>query len=400
MKVKDEVVTKIYIVISCIYAFFSHIKYFSFINVNKAYLLISILFTLYKIIIKNQIIKIRKYECILILFLVYLIISNYYLSFTSNGIEYFLFFFAVSINSILLKDELNWSNYFINIIFVCCITHCFFIMMQAIFPSIFNFFSKLLLSDSVILSITYARGNNYYSGITLGPASAGLFSTILIGILLSKMLIQKKYNLKNIILLLLGILSLVLSQKRAFILAVIVATIFIIFVNEKSKKTGLKFINKMFAFSVIIFFICLILSFIPQTQNVINRFVNNDRMLSGREVMYEQMFNWFLKNKFIGIGLGMAKTTFGYGGHNVYLQMLAECGIIGSILYFGYMLYLMIYNYKIAIESIDYRTLFAIFIQIILLVYSLTGNPIYDYTYLMLFMYILSIPCSIKERKK
>ena len=52
---------------------------------------------------------------------------------------------------------------------------------------------------------------------------------------------------------------------------------------------------------------------------------------------------------------------------------------------------------------LNYKILFAMFIFIILLVYGLTGNPIYDYSYLVFFMYALSIPrsieCEVKNEK-
>jgi len=403
VKNKINFITHIYLIITAIYIFFSHFKFFSVVNVNTVYLMFSLLFLGYKIVAGFRTLSIKKYDFLLFLFVVYLAISNYYFSFTPSGLEYFMFFGVISFVSLLLKNEGNWNKNFIKMIYFGCFCHCVFVLVQALLPSVFSTIANLLLSNTLLASINFAQGNNYYSGITLGPASAGLFATILIGIILCKFIVSKKYNPKNIIGLIIAILALILSQKRSFILAVVIAAVVIIYVNEKAKKSTLKFVGKMFGFAIALLVLYMALSFIPQTQKVIDRFVNNDRMLSGREVLYEEMFKWYNSNKLFGVGLGTAKATFGYGGHNIYIQLLAECGIVGIVIYVLYLLKLGFYNYKIALKRIDYKILFSIFIFIVLIIYGLTGNPIYDYSYLVFFMYALSIPlsidCEVKNEK-
>ena len=400
MKTKINRVLLLYIIITTFYVFFSHFIFFSSkININTGYLVISVAFFIYTFIINYKDISLDKCDCWLVMYILYLLISTLTWDLNSEGIKYIIFFITINLIAWSMKCDTKWIKTIINMMTFCTLIHCIFIILHAIFPEVILQLDKSLLNSSAWKVIEMGTNNNYYSGITLGAASAGLFSTILVGIVICKIISNKKIDFKNTIFLSIGLIALLLSQKRAFLVAIIISSIVIIYVANKIKGKAAKLIKRFFVFAIISILLFGIASFIPQTRNVINRFIDNDNMLSGRETMYEEMITWFKENMYFGIGPGTAEQEFGYGGHNIYLQMLAECGIVGASIYFIYLLKLCATNVKIAIKgkNADYRILFTIFMQTVLVIYGITGNPIYDYSYLVIFTYILIIPRSIKK---
>lgn len=400
-KVKN-IIVKIYMIITIIYIFFAHISIFSdLMNINTAYLIISILFLGYIIIVDFKRHKLEKIDIILLSFIVYLAITTTIQGWSLNAIKFFSFFSVINIIALILKKKNGWEKTFLKPIIICTLIHSIFIILHAIFPEFILQIDKWILNDTIFEVIKMGTNNNYYSGITAGPASAGLFATILIGLTASSLICKKKIQYKDIVFLIIGFIALLLSQKRSFVIASIVAVIVIVFlVNRVEKRIR---INKktIGVFIAIVCAIAVIVLLIPQTRNIVNRFFNNNRILSGRDNFYRDMIQWFIQNTLIGIGIGTTQTVFGCGGHNIYIQMLAECGILGGIIYFIYLFKIILTNINIVLRDkiIDKEIIFSTFMHIVLIIYGLTGNPIYDYSYLVLFMYILMMPQVIKRER-
>lgn len=399
-KIKSNTIHHAYLFISVLYVFFAHLSIFSDkVNINIVYLGVSAVYLGYCMVSSFQKLAVNKTDVLIILFIIYVFISSIMLSYNYEGIKYMLFLTIVYIIGINLKYTVDWSTKFVNAVRVCALIHCIFVILHALFTDIVLTIDKAILTDEIFEIVLYATKNSYYSGISIGPASAGLFATILIGIEVSNILVTAKKEKKSVINIIIAVLALVFSKKRAFIVATILSILVIVLIVEKVKNNNKKIVKKVLAFMFILVFSIVLLSSIPQTRLVMDRFLNNDRILSGREIMYNEMLKWFNENKWFGVGLGQAETTFGYGGHNIYLQMLAECGIVGSVIYFLYLMSKYIENFNISRKrkDIDSRTLFSVFMGTVLIVYGLTGNPIYDYSYLVFFTYVLAIPVSVKK---
>lgn len=81
-----------------------------------------------------------------------------------------------------------------------------------------------------------------------------------------------------------------------------------------------------------------------------------------------------------------------YDTHNVYLQVLCECGIIGLCIYIFAIIssiYPCIRKYKTSIKTADYdkKSLNELgqFLQLFFILYSMSGNPLYDYSFFVFF---------------
>lgn len=116
---------------------------------------------------------------------------------------------------------------------------------------------------------------------------------------------------------------------------------------------------------------------------------------NGRLFLAGLAINEFLDNPIWGIGWGKFAIIYDISGaHNIYLQLLCECGIIGFIIVIGAMFYILLKTYKMLRFSFTYKLQgivlilkCSLFIQIYILVYGFLGNPIYDQNYLLMYVF-------------
>ena len=142
-----------------------------------------------------------------------------------------------------------------------------------------------------------------------------------------------------------------------------------------------------------------------------------DDTLRGRDNLWLYALALFKTYPFFGVGYGaynkmasMWGLTTGDGiawstnAHNIYYQLLAETGIIGTCLFV--LLFVMgivttIKKIKIFNKN-DYKQilLFSLFVQMITLLYGLTGNPIYTVNELIMYGISLTFIAKCTLEKK
>lgn len=130
----------------------------------------------------------------------------------------------------------------------------------------------------------------------------------------------------------------------------------------------------------------------------------------------------FSKSPVIGVGLGSfnefaaqqgylsaSGDRWDYFGHNCYYEFLGELGIVGSIIVFAALLYMlvktfMLVNNKTLLPIQRYHIYFALAVEIMLLMYSMSGNVLLydDQTLALFFAYAIvrSITINNGLRKK
>ena len=152
--------------------------------------------------------------------------------------------------------------------------------------------------------------------------------------------------------------------------------------------------------------------FVPSVMNVVYRFIETAEsgdISYGRDAFRVLALELFAQNKLFGIGWDGFRyyynTLFDYeiNVHCVYVQLLCETGIIGSIIYYSFFvaaLYRIISAVKYLIsKGIELKDLerlsitFSLYVQCFFLLYCITGNPLYDSQ--ILIPYIMA--CAIGE---
>jgi O-antigen ligase len=221
---------------------------------------------------------------------------------------------------------------------------------------------------------------------------AGMMMSISFGVILIDYYYE--HNKMNLVGLVLTLLALFMSGKRTFSFLVIISYFLLFAFNNAPKK------RKRFLILSLALIITVIISYtiIPEVRELANRIIlySDDQTYNGRSYYWTAALKIFVNNKVKGIGMGCFSKYFdsyfhrlgnleAFDAHNIYIQMLAEGGIIGGILFLALFATSLIGSVKL-IKNKTVRDnaecmhilSYSLFIQIWFIVYGTTGNPLYS----------------------
>lgn len=211
-------------------------------------------------------------------------------------------------------------------------------------------------------------------------------------IVLSKYIQHKKFPIWVIAFLVMSFAGLALTGKRAhFVFAIL--SLIIIYLVSYAGNDRRAVIIRVFVGALIAFVCYFIFIRISAFQAIILRLELfgslGDTSTNIRQGYWETALSMFRENPLFGIGWRqfryLASSVNGNDVHNVYLQLLAETGIIGFTLYITF----FVIHYVRTVKIINRRTdeisvqtylpvLFSLGYQTFFLLYCFTGNPLYD----------------------
>lgn len=215
--------------------------------------------------------------------------------------------------------------------------------------------------------------------------------------------------------LLLCVFGLMISGKRMFTIIVGIAFIVLYFLSNKKKVRGRVILIVIVSLTLI----TIASNFIPSVNEIINRFTNNAGdirvITSGRNELWEKAIIAYKENKIFGIGFASFERYFNdnyrisgigsYLTHNIYIGLLAETGLIGTVIYVGFMSYCLIRTFIIwkkhkllTNHKENYILTYSILIQLWFIIYGITGNCIYDLNETFIYFIGISIMLSIEIR--
>lgn len=212
---------------------------------------------------------------------------------------------------------------------------------------------------------------------------------------------RKKARFKDSILGLILLLALFLTTKRGPLVASVAAIVIsYLFVNRK-KLTGTMFKTLAVA-AIAVIAVGVFATFVPAVQATLERFIelSDDGTGNGRSYLYECAWSMFHANPLLGCGWGtyskyVATTSLGamysnlgfssMSAHNVYLQLLAETGVIGliSFVFPAFVsIFVAMHHSESQVEEGLYGDSFCLWaclgMHVYFLIYCFSGNPLYD----------------------
>lgn len=212
---------------------------------------------------------------------------------------------------------------------------------------------------------------------------------------------RKKARFKDSILGLILLLALFLTTKRGPLVASVAAIVIsYLFVNRK-KLTGTMFKTLAVA-AIAVIAVGVFATFVPAVQATLERFIelSDDGTGNGRSYLYECAWSMFHANPLLGCGWGtyskyVATTSLGamysnlgfssMSAHNVYLQLLAETGVIGliSFVFPAFVsIFVAMHHSESQVEERLYGDSFCLWaclgMQVYFQIYCFSGNPLYD----------------------
>lgn len=267
------------------------------------------------------------------------------------------------------------------------------LISPSLFRSVFPFLS--LGKNLVVRSVDGIA----IAGLAFEKADAAFLCNMGIGVLFAK-IFTRGLNPKFIIQLGIVFGALMMTGKRTLFLIPLVSIVAFALFFSRSHRVA-----KAMAVLLAVF-VCLAVTytFVPQVSLVFERFLaDNGDPLSGREVFWTYAMEMFRSSPLLGEGFlsfnaYVNSRGFLYYGepwqfqaHNVYLQLLAELGIVGLLLFVSMLAILIFGLGRSAKKDPNIFNLTAFYWAVLIAIYSMTGNTIYYACQLMVFAVVVTI---------
>lgn len=126
-------------------------------------------------------------------------------------------------------------------------------------------------------------------------------------------------------------------------------------------------------------------------------------MSNGRFVRFAYGWELFKQNPIFGIGWAQYRYNYiKYSDvHNIYIQLLCETGIVGTVIFVLAFLCSLVKGIKklltcVRLNITDERRellFYALFVQLLFLMYGLVGNGLYDYYIFYFYAFAVAVSC-------
>lgn len=306
-------------------------------------------------------------------------------------------------------------SYIIKYIFAILLLYCFYkkkesgmylvnglVVVGIIFAGatfLFYFFPNIYLNSVVPKLADYLKETavimmrtNRYPGLTGHYSTNGTYLAIGFGAVISIIFCkegEKKKNFKYLIACLLILGALLLIGKRAHLVFSVAAAFGVYWLsNDKDKANRLIKLLGIVLVAAILFVIMV--NQIPALSNTFNRFsetADSGDFLMSRGLFYAEAISQFKSHLLLGCGWKQMVNLLAHDVHNIYIQLLAETGLVG----FSFYIILFVSGLLMAVrlvkmaasntsESIVDKKLiyFAAYYMFFFILYGFTGNPLYD----------------------
>lgn len=308
------------------------------------------------------------------------------------------------------KRKCSSFNFILKVFLIISIYTMLIVFISKFLPSLYNSAISSRMSADLLKYNKDLLKTNYSAAIvgSISETCYYLFAGICAVCCLN---VKKMVKIITIVLL---FVALIATGRRGEALAAVIALLMLYLYSADSDKKTKRFIKIII---IAIFCVFLLFAFWPVISkiSILSRYAktvmqmqNNTDISSGRFAIYKVAFQKFLENPLFGVGWRCFYKYIPVGdgslrnAHNVYLQLLAEVGIIGTVLIGFPFVYLfkktitVLKQYsKIKVDSI-YRNvcIFSFTMQIFLFLVAMVDNPLYK-SYIGMFYAILII-CVIK----
>lgn len=285
-------------------------------------------------------------------------------------------------------------------LFTAAIIHVVFTYISFIFPDLFT----LILSffpAKVIEASQWFLSRNLYAGITEQTGQNSFYISIAFAFVYSSLLTSKKSTRSaRLFLLLLIFLALLLTGRRGSIGAVIIASL-VTAIMHRATVTKISLLVLVRYITILIGITSFFIIMLPDSNTIFRNmfYFGRSDFFSGRLKLYEYAVKMFFDKPIFGWGVGVFASKYSMGVHSLYIQLLAEHGLIGFLNFMG----IIAINFNITIKTmkrdcqlnqhkIDKYYLFALFIQTFFVIYGLVENPINDSFVLIVYLIASAIP--------
>ncbi len=312
----------------------------------------------------------------------------------TESIKFIYMLFLIIITREVLIKKQNWQVFFLNCIKIFSVIFVIGTYLSMIVPDLIMQFARTFFSGETLEVYISLFKNGAYAGFTGQTSINGYFISIAIAIAVAGILNDKKYT-QNTIFLVLFIIALFMTQKRSYLVANIIAFLVVFFKYAIKSKNGYK---TFFMFTFFIAVVYLVFMYSPQTQGIIqkmNSLEKIDDVTNGRSDLWNITLKIWRNKPIFGVGINSIVDRYHMSTHNVYIQLLAEVGIVGFVAYI-YLLYVNIktaFQFKDENQNIEQRNIcdISLYMQTVFIIYSFFGNAIYGINFNLLYFIFTAV---------
>lgn len=302
-----------------------------------------------------------------------------------ESIKYLLLWCVIYYLARVLKGNIRYKEFCYKWFFRLSLVECIFIIAQYLYPQQINRIMEIALTRSSFDAAIQAY--NLHRACT-GIAGSQPFAMMFAYFVMSIGIVQAiaKVNLKSVLTIIVGLISIVLSGKRSALVIVVMVILYTsLFVFSKDNRQKGKW--RLAAFGVI-FIAGLAVNY---SETGLSMLAKNELLMetgditNGRILLISAMLDIFKQHPIFGIGPLSTSSYYGdYLGHNIYLQTLAEMGIVGFVALIS-MLVVCLRNQIRVVKSdrSDEYEYLALFVQLFVIFYGLFGNPLFSYVFII-----------------
>ncbi len=343
-----------------------------------------------------------------IIFFLLTLWNNYYIE--KNALSRPVAMLLVIVLAYCLQFSCEWFKSLRQCITVFAWEHFAFSWLFYLVPSLYKQVIIPLFPAETRAVLYDYRAQNILMGFTDHYSISGIFFAI--GCIAAFIYwLQDKKSVGKILFLVLMLGSLIMTQKRGPLVFAVCALVVIYFVSEGiHMRSAFAFVGGVGILTVVYF---ISAALYPALGTVFERFFNAENMSSGRDRLYEIVWELFEKKPIFGSGFGQYRGyslnyyRTEYSAHNIYLQLMAEIGVFGVFVFVILLLSTLGLTVWLAAkkrnkENLEenFALLFSLGCQVYFITYGLTGNPIYDPQCFLPYFISIAIPFSILFRIK
>lgn len=321
----------------------------------------------------------------------------------NSSFQQIIVFYSVFVMIPVLNKRTEWVSYLWNVIRAYCLFH--------FLAGLYLLIDKKTLMHFVIPHLTFPKGGvtrkllmeaisaGYMTGLCNHYSTMGMIMSICV-ISFSDCLFTDKKNPYKVIWFFITAVGLAITGKRGPLLFTIVSIAFTFILFSKIRLSVRSIITGIV--SVLTVAVASFVAYlkVPQVRSVIERFTqggdkgNINDMTTGRvEYFWIPALKMFRSSPLIGHGWrsfshNIVNEGFGLHGndaHNIYIQLLAETGIIGFIMVVSFFILTWFITFRqikrfvrCSLEKDAVYLKLSLTYQTFFLLYGLSGNPLYD----------------------
>lgn len=366
------------------------------------------------LIVKNRInLYIETKFCLFIA--IYIFVSSFF-SIDSYATRQWSIYYASMLLVVVYGFAPQFWNKYRNICFFWAVFIAATVLLSAFSTNLFLCLFGWLLGPGGSGSASFLKRASLgqYAGGAAEIAEAAVICNYGIAVCYAKIFSGKVIKSKDIFAMVILFLGLILTTKRTLFLISILLIPFLILFTQKNISKKIKWISLFIIFGTILF---ILMVNVPQLSKILERFAETDNYsdMGGRAVLWQISKEMFANSKLFGQGYGSYNTyAYDWGfrfmgqkwvsnGHNIYLQLLGEMGILGFIIIIGSLVLIFIktlIGLKSSDEVEDKESLiFCVYIQIMFFIYGITGNVLLYPQQVMMWVIAIAYSLSILNKR-